>query len=139
MKKMLLLVLIFSIMVCSIPTALALDFSMYSDEELLSIIQELNSELIARGIEKTAEIIPGSYLVGRDIPAGKYVLTNLADDTAYYLIYQDNLQNYKDSEALDRGNIYAKNETYIVLEDGQVLSTRHQTLNLTISAGVSFK
>jgi len=86
-----------SLILVGIPVAFAsgiIDFSVYTDEELIAIVAELNTELVARGIEKTATITPGSYLVGRDIPAGKYVLTNENADATYYLIYQDDLQEY---------------------------------------------
>lgn len=116
-----------------------IDFSIYSDEELNTIIEELNEELATRGIGKTATISPGRYLVGRDIPAGKYVLANETGDTAYFLILQDNLKDYSDSDALDRGNLWAGSEYSFAVEVGQVLETRHQRLKLTISSGVIFK
>ena len=123
----------------TIAFATGIDFSSYSDAELISIVEQLNAELVARGISKTASITPGSYLVGRDIPAGKYVLKNDTEGTAYYLIYKDDLQYYSDNEALNKGNIYAGKECFITLEEGQALKTRHETLNLTISAGVLFQ
>lgn len=141
MKK-LLCICVTTLVLIGIPVAYAagiIDFSAYTDEELITIIEELNTELVARGIGKTATISPDTYLVGRDIPTGKYVLTNDTEDTAYYLIYKDNSQSYKDNEALDRGNLYAGKECFIVVEEGQVLTTRHQPLKLTISAGVVFE
>lgn len=120
-------------------SALAMDFSGYTDEELIALNVELVAEFVARGIGKTATIVPGEYLVGRDIPAGKYVVVNDTEGSANYLIYKDNLQNYKINEAIDGGLIDAGKEAFMVLEEGNVLKTSYQSLKITISVGVVFE
>ena len=93
-KRFCLFVVLLILSGLTIAFATGIDFSSYSDAELISIVEQLNAELVARGISKTASITPGSYLVGRDIPAGKYVLKNDTEGTAYYLIYKDDLIQY---------------------------------------------
>ena len=55
-----------------------LDVSGLTDDALVSLMELVNEELVKRGIEKTAVLAKGAYLVGIDIPAGKYLFTCLA-------------------------------------------------------------
>lgn len=55
-----------------------MDVSRLTDEELVSLMRLVNDELVKRGIEKTAVLSKGTYIVGIDIPAGKYLYTCLA-------------------------------------------------------------
>lgn len=48
------------------------DMKALSDEQVVVLLQEVNQEVMDRGIEKKAEITPGTYTAGKDIPTGKY-------------------------------------------------------------------
>ena len=55
------------------------DLSQYSDEEVVNLLNQVQTELVNRQIEKTATLEKGTYTVGKDIPAGEYVLFKGAD------------------------------------------------------------
>ena len=114
-----------------------IDLSGYNDAELLSLYAQVRDEIINRHIEKTAIVTPGKYLVGRDLPAGQYVLNNTSGEAVYIAIFKDNAMNYKDSEAVDAFNVWA--ETTVTLEEGQVFEVRHHRIEMTVSSGIVFK
>ncbi len=77
MRKYLFLIL--TVLVVSslfISCALALDLSSVSDGELMNLPAQISEEQIARGLVKSAEIHAGKYRIGKDIPAGSYVIKN---------------------------------------------------------------
>lgn len=58
-----------------IPFALAdtVDLSTMSDDEIVALLTRVNDEIVKRGINKTATLPQGSYIGGKDLPAGKYI------------------------------------------------------------------
>lgn len=76
-----------------IPVAVAdtVDLSSMSDDEIIALLDELNEEIVRRGINKTAKLPQGTYNVGSDIPAGRYIFTCLAvgDDWGNVTVYSD--------------------------------------------------
>ena len=113
------------------------DFSGYSDEELLALLDDVQSEIVARKIEKTAR----TYIGGRDIPVGSYILTAAGNENEHGII---SLRSANDSEEGYSLKLYQhKNgeETYsvfVTIEDGDTL-TLPFPYTLTISGGVMFK
>ena len=88
MKKTLVLFLIVCLL--AVPVAFAsaedaADLSSLNDEQLVALLAEVQSEIVARHIEKTASLTAGTYIGGRDIPAGSYVLATAGtkDDYPY--------------------------------------------------------
>ena len=65
-----------------IPAALAdsVDLSSMSDTEIVALLEQVNQEIVTRGINKTAKLPQGAYTAGKgkDIPVGRYVYTCLA-------------------------------------------------------------
>ena len=78
MKKGFLVLLVLCLMIVSVSTAYAesVELSNYADSELLALLDQVQSEIVARHIEKVAQLPAGTYVGGKDIPAGTYVLTN---------------------------------------------------------------
>lgn len=58
---------------------------------LVELHARLNQELVSRGINKTAKLPQGSYIGGKDVPAGKYIFTCLAvgDDWGNVTVYSE--------------------------------------------------
>lgn len=58
-----------------LPAALAdaIDLSGMSDDEIVALLTQVNDEVVRRGINKTATLPQGSYIGGKDLPAGKYI------------------------------------------------------------------
>lgn len=63
-----------------IPVACADDFqlSAMTDDEIVALLEQVNQEIARRGINKTAKLPQGSYIGGKDLPAGRYIYTCLA-------------------------------------------------------------
>ena len=132
-------VVLFLVLVLFIPVAFAsgiIDFSVYTDEELETIVAELNKELVARGVGKSAVLTPGDYVIGRDIPAGRYIVTaTTTEEHPYVIIYTDE----KMEDYTYANNFYSVDEVSIMVEEGQILQIRYQKVHLTISAGIVFQ
>lgn len=134
MKKVLALVLALTLFTVPLCTAAATgtDLSGMTNEELTALKEQLDAEMMNRGMVKTAEIPAGDYIIGIDIPQGNYVLTNEKIDTGC-VYYQ-----YASQEDFDNGNDIGSNwplmlndSAKITLIDGQILSIPFGTLKIT--------
>lgn len=58
-----------------VPAAIAasVDLSSMTDDEIVMLLNEVNDEVVRRGINKTATLPQGSYIGGKDLPVGKYI------------------------------------------------------------------
>ncbi len=76
-----------------VPAALADSFNLssLSDAEIVELLTRVNAEIVSRGINKTAKLPQGSYIAGKDIPAGKYIFTVMAvgDDWGNVTVYSE--------------------------------------------------
>ena len=63
-----------------IPAALAdtIDLSVLSDDEIVALLNQVNEEIVSRGINKTAKLPQGGYIAGKDLPVGRYIYTSMA-------------------------------------------------------------
>lgn len=89
MKKIMALILTLCLLAASSTIAVAeaaTDFSAYSDAELLVLLAEVQSEISARKIEKTAHLTAGTYIGGRDIPVGTYILATAGSEGEYGIV-----------------------------------------------------
>lgn len=50
-----------------------IDLSKLSDDEIVALLDSVNAEVVSRGINKTASLPQGSYIGGKDLPAGRYI------------------------------------------------------------------
>ena len=92
MKKVMAVLFALVIMVCSsFSIAEGIDISTLSDDELVALMARVQEEIVARHIEGTANLAGGTYIVGKDIPAGSYIYTCLAsgEDWGNVTIYSD--------------------------------------------------
>lgn len=115
-----------------------IDLDSLSDEEIIALSQEIQKQIVDRNIQKTAHVPAGDYLVGQDIPAGTYsVKNNYTDEEhgAYIAVYADE----EKSEMLSGDNLYAGDEKVVTLTEGTIFQVRHETLDVTVFAGVSFE
>ena len=79
MRKVMAVVFALVIMTCSsFSMAEGIDISTLSDDELVALMARVQEEIVARHIEGTANLAGGTYIVGKDIPAGSYIYTCLA-------------------------------------------------------------
>lgn len=63
-----------------IPAAMAdtVDLTAMTDAEVTALLEQVNQEIVTRGINKTAKLPQGAYIAGKDLPVGRYILTVLA-------------------------------------------------------------
>ena len=143
MRKVMAVVFALVIMTCSsFSMAEGIDISTLSDDELVALMARVQEEIVARHIEGTANLVGGTYIVGKDIPAGSYIYTCLAsgEDWGNVTIY---------SEKGEGDQLFW--EVVAAPEDGEKPESFFITLNpddqlksgvpfsLTIYAGVMFK
>lgn len=92
MRKVMALLFALVIMACSsFSMAEGIDISTLSDDELVALMARVQEESVARHIEGTANLAGGTYIVGKDIPAGSYIYTCLAsgEDWGNVTIYSE--------------------------------------------------
>ena len=143
MRKVMAVVFALVIIACSsFSMAEEIDISTLSDDELVALMARVQEEIVARHIEGTANLAGGTYIVGKDIPAGSYIYTCLAsgEDWGNVTIY---------SEKGEGDQLFW--EVVAAPEDGEKPESFFITLNpddqlksgvpfsLTIYAGVMFK
>ena len=126
------------------------ELSAYSDSELVELLKNVQNEIAARNIEKTAQLAPGTYIGGRDIPAGAYILAHTAENDFKYGDVRLHSEGTSENESEDSSesdyinklseHVYLGDDYsfYIVIEDGDILDLPFNH-TLTISAGVKFE
>lgn len=76
MRKTISVVLAFLILVLFSVSSFAetIDLSQISNDDLVQLYQNIQSEFVNRGMEKSAHLPAGRYMVGKDIPVGTYII-----------------------------------------------------------------
>ena len=113
------------------------DLSKYTDIEIIELMGLIQDEIISRHIQKTATFSKGTYLVGREIPAGSYIYTCLREDdiwSAFVFVYSDTA---KETQLLS-ASVPKDQTTMIFLEEGNIIVS-DEPFSLTISGGIVFK
>lgn len=112
------------------------DLSQYTDEEILALYNLVSQEIVSRRIDKSAKIPGGSFIVGSDIPAGKYTVERIGSSwTGPTLKVYANAS--KNLELIDE--YLSDGESYILdLEDGNLFETSSDVL-LTVFTGITFQ
>lgn len=144
MKKLLALIfLVFTLIVTPMLTIYAeeIDLSIYSDSELLTLLDQVQSEIVTRHIEKTAQLPTGTYVGGKDIPAGTYTLTAAGTEKDYGIVYLRSVNDAADdwpSKLYEFNKAEEYRSFYITIEEGDTLVLPF-AYTLTISGGVLFR
>lgn len=144
MKKLLTLILTVCLLTATVAIACAeksTDLSGYTDSELLVLLSEVQSEIAARKIEKTANLTAGTYIGGRDIPVGTYILATVGSEDDHGIVslrsvndpadeYPSKLYEHKHGD-----DVYS---VFVTIEEGDTLILPFP-YTLTIYSGVMFK
>lgn len=119
-----------------------IDLSVYSETELVDLLDLVQNEIVTRGIEKTAILTEGNYVGGQSIPVGTYLIS-LANTEAEY-----NCQVFLRGAGPTNDNNNIKSNTYldkdctgtvhITIEEGDQLFIS-DSCYLTISRGLVFQ
>lgn len=144
MKKRIALILMACLMALTGAAACAegaADLSAYSDSELIALLDDVQSEIALRHIEKTAQLTAGTYIGGHDIPAGTYVLAAAGDEDDSGIM---SLRSVNDSEDEYPSKLYefeygdSGYSIFLTMEKGDTLIVPFPC-TLTISGGIMFK
>ena len=135
------LVLVFMLLV---PAAIAdnVDLSSMTDDEITELLTRVNAEVVNRGISKTAKLPQGSYIGGKELPAGKYIFTCLAtgNDWGNVTVHTDggkgDLVTWEVVTAPQNGE--EPDTIFITLNEGDELKSG-VPFSLTIMSGVLFQ
>lgn len=96
MKKIFAFVLALLLLCGSVAVA-EVSLAQYTAEELLALRDQINQELLKRGIENKVLVPIGNYIGGVDIPAGDYTIT-CAENGSIFI--------YPDEEEANKGGWY---------------------------------
>ena len=79
MKKWAAVMIVLAIVICTgFAVSEGIDLAGLNDDELVALMGQVQAEIVARHIAGTATLSSGTYIAGRDIPAGSYTYTCLA-------------------------------------------------------------
>lgn len=117
MKKI--IVLILTAMMLITPVFADVDLSSMTDQELLALKNQVNTEIASRG---SIDMIPsGRYVVGRDIKAGQYTFYGTVPEgggmgtTISWFASEEDMNN---GESIDWEYLHLGEQTFINLSDG---------------------
>lgn len=149
MKKI--ICLLVSAMLLATPVCAGeIDLSAYSDDDLLALKAQVDSELTNRGVGESAVLQEGVYVVGKDVKAGTYVFTGLVemkydDDMDYQdmampteLFYYDSEEHYADDYKAGYDYVNPGNPIRKTFEDGQVFEVYYQSVMATYEDALPF-
>lgn len=143
-RRMILCILAISILITLSNTTLAetVDMSKYKDDEIISLLELIQGEVVSRSLEKTATIEAGQYVGGKDIPVGSYILICKTDANHHGIVWlsaaDDNLEEDYPSKLYEHISFDREESFYIDIEEGGILNVPF-TAQLRISSGVMFK
>ncbi|MBR3927755.1 MAG: hypothetical protein IKJ65_01985 [Clostridia bacterium] len=134
MKKIVALLLALMLCLGSFPAFAELDFSKFTNEELIYLRNQINKELLERGVEKEVVVPMGRYIVGIDIPAGTYTVRPYTSYGTFHL-YVDEKAKYpfigevmavRDNEYI--GKVIFENGNVVELEGTSFVFSPYQGL-----------
>ena len=118
------------------------DLDALTDDEIVALMMRVQEELVERRIEGTAKLSGGSYIAGRDFPAGSYIFTCLAtgSDWGNVTIYsQQGEGSQRFWEVVSAPDEGEDPESFFITlnEDDELKSS--VPFSLTIYAGIRFE
>ncbi len=134
MKKIVALLLALMLCLGSFPAFADVDLSAYTQEELISLRDLINQELLKRGIEKAVEVPPGIYIVGEDIPEGTYTITTYASSWFCSLNVSDRSGKRVFYGSFNDGEKIGK----LVLENGYTVEIEYENAVFSPYQGLGF-
>lgn len=145
MKKLLITILLLCLL---LPVGLAsqweeIDLSDCTDDEIMSLLEAVQTEITDRGMEKTAMVYSGEYRIGRDLPAGHYLIevesghagSGYVTLRKYYPEEDD--YHFEFADYVEEGRGYSK---FVTLgENDWLWITEIPYVSMTISRGIVFQ
>lgn len=117
--------------------ASSIDLGQLTDEELITLQDQVQAEIVSRGIEKSARLQAGTYVGGRDLPIGRYILTGAGTgDQSGLITFYSSAKD--DNIVLEFIRAEDDFTVYITMEDDDTLELPFP-FEATVSSGVVFK
>ena len=140
MKRILTIILTITLLTMAVAFADSLiDLSKYSDAQLKEILLLVNQEMVNRKIVKQAKIPAGQYIVGTDIPAGKYEITEQKASSIFGPLIEVYSNGKSDFSNMIVYNLMDPGDTMIVeLKNGYLFETNSAIILKTFT-GISFE
>ena len=129
MKRIAIMVILVLLVFCSSSAEGLIDFSAFTDSDILEIQQEVNNELSSRGILDDI-IYQGKYIVGEDIRSGNLVFTYVANEnsTNKVTIF---VKTGKNGQNICREILYPGCSCQIKVNDGELIEICDGSLIVT--------
>ena len=131
MKKLISIVLI-ALMLISVACSEGFDVKSLNDDELSALNKKIQAELFSRHAAGDGiPVPPGQYVVGIDIPAGRYQIIVNEDVMAETIdIYQNSKDKYGKKYWL--GSLYGGTTANVNLADENILEITSHTVTIRI-------
>lgn len=96
MKKFaLVLAVLFSLLCVAPALSESIDLKSLTDDEIVTLMDDVRAEFFARGIARSGELQPGVYYAGTDIAVGSYNIKTTGDYYSDYYVFE-NVDEYNE-------------------------------------------
>ena len=134
MKRIVIGVLI-CLLLCQFSYADTIQLDTLTDDEIVQLLQDVQQEVVDRKIEKSAQLISGDYIIGKDIPVGAYVFSTDNEEEVTIYVYRDGINDL--SHIYKSHTITKSNPLLIQCDEGDLYSIP-EIVTITIYSAVSF-
>ena len=146
MKKLLTMALVGILLISStvIASADPVNLKTLDDAALIDLFHQVQQEMVDRRIEKSATLVAGKYVVGKNIPVGSYLLyCNYKGMLWANISVTDKTGNTKFNDMLFAASNPAAGSTgeeswFVDLAEGDVLECDYE-ITITVSSGAMFR
>lgn len=143
MKKWLVIVLVLCMALTSGSVVIAdqIDLGTLTDQEIIALLNQVQGEIVQRRIEKSALLRAGTYVGGKDLPVGSYILAGSGSEGEFGIISLRASSDPKDNFPSKLYEFCESEKEFIMFvsidkDDTLVLP---YAFNVTISSGALFK
>ena len=143
MKRTISVIFFLLIMLLSVTPAVAdsVDLSTFDNDALLELLQQVQQEVVNRKLEKSATLLAGNYIVGKDLPRGSYILKCKYDGVMWTDIYV--IGGGGEGREKFHGRVFSEDDVgegswQIVLEDGDLFKCMSE-VTLIVSTRIVFE
>ncbi len=134
MKKLFVLALVLALLISGVAAEGAFDFSKMSDSALLELNSQLQQEIFSRWSSWIGVKVPqGVYLIGRDIPAGRFTITALEGTVEVAVsVRKANAEAWEVGDTYYLGTSYGTGTVNVDLEEGDTLQIQFADVSIRL-------
>lgn len=131
MKRILVLTIAITLLIIT-PAIGEIDLQSMTDDELAALNQQIQTELFNRHAAGTGVLVPvGYYVVGEDLPAGRYQVIASEDDAVVtFEVLYDLKRDFGNTYWL--GSVYGGTTANITLKEGYALRVNSKAITLRL-------